>query len=41
MSGARIAMSAAEDLHRIRGRYALTFMCIGVGQGVALLLERV
>ena len=41
MSGARIAMSAVEELHRIRGRYALAFMCIGVGQGVACLLERV
>ena len=41
MSGARIAMSAAEELHRTGGRYAMAFMCIGVGQGLALLLERV
>ena len=41
MTGARIAMSAAEDLQRTRGRYAMAFMCIGVGQGIGLLLERV
>jgi len=41
MSGARIAMSAAEELHRTGGRYAMAFMCVGVGQGVGLLLERV
>ncbi|KQM30027.1 3-oxoadipyl-CoA thiolase [Sphingomonas sp. Leaf10] len=41
MSGARIAMTAAEELHRTGGRYAMAFMCIGVGQGIALLLERV
>ncbi|KQM20772.1 3-oxoadipyl-CoA thiolase [Novosphingobium sp. Leaf2] len=41
MSGARIALSAVEELHRTQGRYALAFMCIGVGQGLALLLERV
>jgi acetyl-CoA C-acetyltransferase len=41
MSGARITMSAVEELHRTGGRYAMAFMCIGVGQGVALLLERV
>jgi acetyl-CoA C-acetyltransferase len=40
MSGARITMSAAEELHRTGGRYAMAFMCIGVGQGVGLLLER-
>jgi acetyl-CoA C-acetyltransferase len=40
MSGARIAMSAVEELHRAGGRYAMAFMCIGVGQGIALLLER-
>jgi len=40
MSGARIAMSAVEELHRMGGRYAMAFMCIGVGQGLALLLER-
>jgi len=41
MSGARLALTAAEELHRTGGRYALAFMCIGVGQGIALLLERV
>lgn len=41
MSGARIALSAVEELHRTGGRLALTFMCIGVGQGLAVLLERV
>ncbi|WP_395390996.1 3-oxoadipyl-CoA thiolase [Novosphingobium sp. BL-8A] len=41
MSGARIAMSAVEQLSRTHGRYALAFMCIGVGQGLAVLLERV
>ncbi|MDQ1231773.1 3-oxoadipyl-CoA thiolase [Sphingomonas sp. SORGH_AS_0879] len=41
MSGARIAMTAVEELHRTRGRYAMAFMCIGVGQGIALMLERV
>ena len=41
MSGARITMSAVEDLQRSGGRYAMAFMCIGVGQGIALLLERV
>ena len=41
MSGARIALTAAEELHRTGGRYAMAFMCIGVGQGIALLIERV
>ena len=41
MSGARLALTAAEELHRTGGRYALAFMCIGVGQGIALPLERV
>ncbi|MDR6788284.1 acetyl-CoA C-acetyltransferase [Sphingomonas sp. BE138] len=41
MSGARLAMSAVEELHRTHGRYAMVFMCIGVGQGIALMLERV
>lgn len=41
MSGARIVMSAAEELHRTQGRYALVFLCIGVGQGLAVILERV
>jgi acetyl-CoA C-acetyltransferase len=41
MSGARIALSAVEELHRTGGRHALVFMCIGVGQGLAMLLEAV
>lgn len=41
MSGARIVMTAVEELHRSGGRHALAFMCIGVGQGIALLMERV
>ncbi|MGX9936000.1 3-oxoadipyl-CoA thiolase [Advenella kashmirensis] len=40
-SGARLAMTAVNHLHRTRGRYALCTMCIGVGQGIALVLERV
>jgi 3-oxoadipyl-CoA thiolase len=41
MSGARLAITATEELHRTGGRYALCTMCIGVGQGIALILERV
>ena len=41
MSGARIALSAVEELHRTGSRYALALMCIGVGQGLAMLMERV
>jgi acetyl-CoA acetyltransferase family protein len=41
MSGARLAMTATEELHRRGGRYALTTMCIGVGQGIAMVIERV
>jgi acetyl-CoA acyltransferase len=40
-SGARLATTAVNQLHRIGGRYALCTMCIGVGQGIALILERV
>ena len=40
MSGARIAMTATEQLVRQGGRHALVFMCIGVGQGIAAVLER-
>jgi acetyl-CoA acetyltransferase len=40
MSGARLAGSAALELARGSGRHALATMCIGVGQGAALLLER-
>ena len=41
MSGARLVTTAAYELRRRGGRYALCTMCIGVGQGIALLLERV
>jgi acetyl-CoA acetyltransferase family protein len=40
-SGARLAATAVNQLHRVRGRYALCTMCIGVGQGIAVILERV
>ena len=40
-SGARLATTAVNQLRRISGRYALCTMCIGVGQGIALILERV
>jgi len=40
-SGARLATTAAYELRRTGGRYALCTMCIGVGQGIALVLERV
>jgi len=40
MSGARLAGTAAFELHRRRGRFALATMCVGVGQGAALALER-
>jgi acetyl-CoA acetyltransferase family protein len=40
-SGARLAMAAVNQLHRQGGRYALCTMCIGVGQGIAVVLERV
>ncbi|MDI1257989.1 3-oxoadipyl-CoA thiolase [Aquabacterium sp.] len=40
-SGARLALTAVNQLHRIGGRYALVTMCIGVGQGIAVVLERV
>ena len=40
-SGARLVTTAVNQLQRIRGRYALATMCIGVGQGIALVVERV
>ena len=40
-SGARLATTAINQLHRVGGRYALCTMCIGVGQGIAVILERV
>ena len=41
MSGARLALTATEELARNSGRYGLCTMCIGVGQGIALVIERV
>lgn len=41
MSGARLMMTAAYQLKRTGGRYALCTMCVGVGQGVAMIIERV
>ena len=41
MSGARLVTTAMYQLHRTGGRYALCTMCIGVGQGIAVLIERV
>ena len=41
MSGARLALAATYQLQRSGGRYALCTMCVGVGQGIALILERV
>jgi acetyl-CoA acyltransferase len=40
-SGARLVATAVNTLHRTGGRYALCTMCIGVGQGIAVILERV
>ena len=39
-SGARLVTTAVNQLHRINGRYALCTMCIGVGQGIAMIVER-
>ena len=41
MSGARLVTTATYQLHRTGGKYALTTMCIGVGQGIAMVIERV
>ncbi|MDE9462240.1 3-oxoadipyl-CoA thiolase [Xenorhabdus bovienii] len=41
MSGARLALTATLELERRAGRYALCTMCIGVGQGIAMIIERV
>ena len=41
MSGARLVTTAINQLHRVQGRYALCTMCIGVGQGIALVVERI
>ncbi|MEN9773833.1 MAG: 3-oxoadipyl-CoA thiolase [Pseudomonadota bacterium] len=40
-SGARLALTLVNQLHRTGGRYGVATMCIGVGQGIALLVERV
>ena len=40
-SGARLVTTAINQLHKIGGRYALCTMCIGVGQGIAIVIERV
>ena len=40
MSGARILLSAAIELNERRARYALVTMCVGVGQGIATIIER-
>jgi len=41
MSGARLVLTAARQIQRSKGRYALASMCIGVGQGIAIMLEKV
>ncbi len=41
MSGARLVTTATRELEKRKGRYAITTMCIGVGQGISMLLERV
>jgi acetyl-CoA acyltransferase len=41
MSGARLVLTAAHQLRRTGGRYALCTMCVGVGQGTALVIERI
>lgn len=41
MSGARLVMAATNQLQRTGGQYALAMMCVGVGQGIAIILERV
>ncbi len=40
MSGTRIALTAAIELHKRKGKYALVTMCVGVGQGYAMIIER-
>jgi acetyl-CoA acyltransferase len=41
MSGARLVTTAVAELHRLQARYALCTMCIGVGQGIAMVVERI
>ena len=40
-TGARLALTAVRQLHRTGGRYAVVSLCIGVGQGIATVIERV
>ena len=40
-SGARLILTAAQELEETGGRYGLCTMCIGVGQGMATIIERV
>jgi acetyl-CoA acetyltransferase len=39
-SGPRIALTAARHLERVGGRYALATLCVGIGQGTAIVIER-
>jgi acetyl-CoA acetyltransferase len=41
MSGARLVLTAVRELERTKNRYALCTLCIGIGQGMAMILERV
>lgn len=41
MSGARLILTASRQIQRSKGRYALASMCIGVGQGIAMMIERI
>ncbi|HEU4537040.1 MAG TPA: hypothetical protein VFS00_23120 [Polyangiaceae bacterium] len=41
MTGARLVATAVNQLAQNRGRYGLATMCVGVGQGIAMLVERV
>ena len=41
MSGARLVTTALYELEQMQARYALCTMCIGVGQGIAIIIERV
>jgi acetyl-CoA acetyltransferase len=41
MTGARLVLTAARELQRRKGKYALCTLCVGVGQGVSMILERV
>ncbi|MBL4671438.1 MAG: hypothetical protein JKX81_04190 [Arenicella sp.] len=41
MSGSRLVTTAINQLHKTNGRYAICMMCIGVGQGIATVIEKV